>query len=124
MPGFQWSPGCALWESGRAVSLPKPRRNRNEAGSEMSPRKGKKGLGRRATPRGLSPDAESEVMPARAVADYLHCHSATAYRLVRQGIMPSFKLGGNWRVLKSEIDEWIKAGGGKPSGSAPAKTDG
>jgi len=90
----------------------------------MSPRKGKKGLGRRTTPSALSPGAESAVMTLQEVADYLNCHYGTAYRLARQGVMPSFKLGGNWRVLKSEIDEWIKAGGGKPSGSAPAKTDG
>jgi hypothetical protein len=38
--------------------------------------------------------------------------------------MPSFLLGGSWRVLKAEIDKWIVSGGGKPSGSVPAKTDG
>ncbi|HEV3116465.1 MAG TPA: helix-turn-helix domain-containing protein [Gemmataceae bacterium] len=90
----------------------------------MSPRKGKKGTGRQAIPSALSPGAESEVMTLQEVADYLHCHYSTAHRLARRGDMPSFLLGGSWRVLKSEIDKWIVSGGGKPSGSVPAKTDG
>ncbi len=90
----------------------------------MRPQKRKKGKGRPPTPSGLSPGAESEVMTLQEVADYLHCHYTTLFRLVRQGVIPSFKLGGNWRVLRSEIDQWIAKGGGKLSGSAPAKTDG
>jgi len=90
----------------------------------MSPRKGKKGLGRRATPSALSPGAESAVMTLHDVAEYLHCHYATARRLAQQGDIPSFKLGGSWRFLKSDVDQWIAKGGAKPSGSSPAKTDG
>jgi excisionase family DNA binding protein len=90
----------------------------------MSPRKGQKGIGRRATPSALSPP-ESNVMPPRDLAEYLHCHYSSVYRLTRQGIIPSFKLGGGWRFLKSEIDQWIAKGGGeKPSESSPAKTEG
>jgi excisionase family DNA binding protein len=89
----------------------------------MSPRKGKKGTGRGPTPSALSLGAESEVMTLRDVADYLHCGYATVRKLARQGIMPGFRLGGEWRFLKSEVDKWIaKGGGGKPSGSPPAKT--
>ncbi len=70
---------------------------------------------------------ESAVMTLREVADYLQCHYTTAYFLARRGDIPSFRLsrhGGGWRFLKSEIDKWIAAGGGRPSGSAPPKTDG
>ncbi len=80
----------------------------------MSPRKRKKGLGRRATPTSLSPGAESAVMTLQNLAEYLHCHYATAYRLARQGDIPSFSFGGRWRVLKSELDRWIAKGGGVP----------
>jgi excisionase family DNA binding protein len=66
--------------------------------------------GRKKTPEGVG---DREVMTLQEVADYLNCHYGTAYGLARQGIMPSFKMGGNWRVLKSEIDEWIKKGGGR-----------
>ena len=87
----------------------------------MSPQKGKK-IRRPTTPSGLSPGAESRVMTLYDVADYLHCHYVTLYRLCRQQDIPGFRLGAEWRFLKSEIDEWIAKGGGRPSGRAPAKT--
>ena len=77
-------------------------------------------MGRQPKPSALSPGAESEVMTLQEVAEYLHCHYTTAFRLVRQGVVPSFKLGSSWRCLKSEIDQWIAKGGG----STPAKSDG
>ena len=76
----------------------------------MSPPKGKKGAGRGAIPSGLSPNAESDIMTLRQVADYLHCAYSTACRLVRQGEIPGFKVGGGWRFMKSEIDRWIAKG--------------
>jgi excisionase family DNA binding protein len=89
----------------------------------MSPRKVQQNIGRRATPSALSPGAESDVMTIRDLAEYLHCHYNTAFGLARQGAIPSFRLGGNWRLLRSQVDEWIATGGGgKPSGSPPAKT--
>jgi excisionase family DNA binding protein len=83
---------------------------------QMSPRKGKKAIGRQPTPSGLSPDAESNVMTLRDVAEYLHCSYSTAFKLARQGEIPSFRLGANWRFLKPEIDEWIAKGGGRHLG--------
>ena len=81
-------------------------------GISMSPQKAKKDVARpRDTP---SPDVvESAVMTLRDVAEYLHCHYTTAHRLARLGSIPSFMLGGSWRFLKSEIDEWIANGGGR-----------
>ncbi len=68
---------------------------------------------------------ESEVMTLQEVADYLHCHYVTVLTdLIRATGLPAFRLSGNWRFLKSEVEKWIAAGGGKPSGTAPAKTHG
>jgi excisionase family DNA binding protein len=78
---------------------------------------------RRPGASGLSPDAELRVMTLRDVADYLHCHYSTVYHLCHERKIPGFRLGGEWRFLKSEIDEWIAKGGGRPSGRAPARTD-
>ena len=86
----------------------------------MSPQKGQKGVGRRAIPSGLLPGAESKVLTVRDLAEYLHCHYATVYRLIRQREIPGFELGGSWRFLKSEVDKWIaQGGGGRPSSKAP-----
>ena len=77
---------------------------------------------RRPTSSGLSPEAELRVMTLQGVADYLHCHYITVYRLCQRRGIPGFKLGSDWRFLKSALDEWIAKGGGRPSGRAPAKT--
>ena len=91
----------------------------------MSPPKGQKGIGRQATPSGLRSGAELNVMTVRDLAEYLHCHYGTVYRLIRQRDIPGFVLGGSWRFLKSEVDKWIAQGGGRPpSNASVVKTEG
>ncbi len=68
-------------------------------------------LGKKPTPP-LEVD-ESAVMTLQEVADYLNCHYGTARALALRGDIPSFKLGGHRRFLKSEVDEWIAKGGGR-----------
>jgi excisionase family DNA binding protein len=82
----------------------------------MSPQKLKK-LGRPLGSKQKKPTRapadmdESAVMTLQEVADYLHCVYYTAWKLAIQGKIPCFKLGGEWRVLKSELDKWIAKGG-------------
>jgi excisionase family DNA binding protein len=52
-------------------------------------------------------------MTLQEVAEYLHCHYMTARTLALRGDIPAFKLGGQQRFLKSEVDKWIAAGGGE-----------
>jgi excisionase family DNA binding protein len=49
----------------------------------------------------------SDIMTAQEVADYLHCHYYTVYRMVRRGTLPVFRLGGDYRFRRSDIDQWI-----------------
>ena len=51
----------------------------------------------------------TEVMTVREVAEYLKVKDRTIYRLVANGEMPGFKVGGSWRFRKSEIDQWTTA---------------
>jgi excisionase family DNA binding protein len=48
-----------------------------------------------------------EIMTMQQAADYLHCHYSTIYRLVRRGGFPVFRLGGDYRIRRADIDEWI-----------------
>ena len=50
-----------------------------------------------------------DVMTVREVADYLKVKDRTIYRLVANGDMPGFKVGGSWRFRKAEIDRWTGA---------------
>ncbi len=49
----------------------------------------------------------SEVMTIGEAAAYLNCHATTLYRLAKSGEVPAFRLGGNWRFLRSAINKWI-----------------
>ena len=50
----------------------------------------------------------SEVMTLGDVASYLLCHTSTIYRLLKQGDIPAFKVGSDWRFLRADIDKWIE----------------
>ncbi len=56
------------------------------------------------------PDREGEILTLDEVAQYLKAGKRTVYRLVQQGEIPGFKLGGTWRFRRAELDRWIAAG--------------
>jgi excisionase family DNA binding protein len=47
------------------------------------------------------------VMTLHEVARYLRCHESTVYRLTKRGELPAFRLGAEWRFLRSKIEDWI-----------------
>ncbi len=53
-------------------------------------------------------------MTLNEVATYLRCHPSTVSRLLKAGGLPAFRLGGDWRFLRSEIDKWIAGGQVEP----------
>jgi excisionase family DNA binding protein len=61
--------------------------------------------GRKAEP--IPGGIESEIMTLYGVADYLNCHYSTVHRLIRQGGLPVFRLGGDFRVWRTDLVEWI-----------------
>ena len=52
--------------------------------------------------------AEEKIMQAKEVAEYLHLHLFTVHKFAREGRIPAFKLGNDWRFKKSSLEEWIK----------------
>ena len=58
------------------------------------------------TPSTASP--LGDILTLKQVAEYLKCHTSTMYRLVKNGGVPHFRLGGDIRFQKSTIDNWIK----------------
>jgi len=45
-----------------------------------------------------------EILTAEEVAKYLRIHPYTAKRLAREGKLPGFKVGGQWRFKKKELE--------------------
>jgi excisionase family DNA binding protein len=50
----------------------------------------------------------SEIMNTKEVAEYLHVHMSTVYRLLKEKSIRGFRVGGDWRFRKESIDAWIK----------------
>jgi excisionase family DNA binding protein len=55
------------------------------------------------------PDSTIEMSPnltVRNVAEYLHVHPSTIYRLLKNKQLPAFRVGSDWRFDRQEIDRW------------------
>ncbi|HAH21674.1 MAG: hypothetical protein A2Y00_06585 [Omnitrophica WOR_2 bacterium GWF2_43_52] len=49
-----------------------------------------------------------EIMNTKEVSDFLKLHPFTVNKLAREGKIPAFKIGADWRFDKKLIDKWIK----------------
>lgn len=50
-----------------------------------------------------------EILTIKEVAAYLKLNEKTAYRLVLDGKIPGFKVGGSWRFREQDIRDWVDA---------------
>jgi excisionase family DNA binding protein len=57
-----------------------------------------------------STDKADPMMTIDEVAEYLQIHSLTARRLAREGVIPAFKVGRQWRIKRELLDRWIERG--------------
>jgi len=55
-----------------------------------------------------SRSADNAIMTIGEVADYLKVTERTIYRLAGAKQIPAFKVGGNWRFSRVDIDRWIQ----------------
>lgn len=51
----------------------------------------------------------AEAYTAEEIAKYLKLHPYTIRRLAREKKIPAFRVGGQWRFRKDEIDTWSKS---------------
>jgi len=51
---------------------------------------------------------QKEILTAREVAEYLNIHPLTVHKYAREGKIPAFKLGMDWRFHRKFIERWIK----------------
>ena len=50
--------------------------------------------------------APAGMLTVEEVADYLHVHPSTIYRLLKRKELPAFKVGSDWRFNVEQIDRW------------------
>ena len=51
---------------------------------------------------------DGSILTIKEVAEYLKVNERTVYRLAGAKKIPAFKVGGTWRFVQSDIDQWIK----------------
>lgn len=51
----------------------------------------------------------SELLTTRELQNLLKVDRITIYRMLEQGRIPGFKVGGQWRFSRREIEEWLEA---------------
>jgi excisionase family DNA binding protein len=49
-----------------------------------------------------------DIMTAKEVAEYLNLHVLTVHKYARQGKIPAFKIGTDWRFHRKFIERWIR----------------
>ena len=50
---------------------------------------------------------EENVFTVQELARYLKMRPVTIYKHAKEGKLPGFKVGDNWRFKRSSIDRWI-----------------
>jgi excisionase family DNA binding protein len=50
----------------------------------------------------------ADVLTIEELAAYLKIPKSTLYKLVREGKIPSQKIGRHWRFRKGAIDHWLE----------------
>ncbi len=63
----------------------------------------------------------SGVLTIDELAVYLKIAKSTLYKLVREGKIPSQKIGRHWRFRKGAIDHWLEETPENRSGSRRAR---
>ncbi len=48
----------------------------------------------------------ARVLTVRELSEYLRVHPSTIYRLLKNGQLPGFKVGSDWRFDVATIDRW------------------
>ena len=49
----------------------------------------------------------AEILTVQQVAQLLHLHAMTVYRLVKEGKIPGFKVGSRWRFNRALLEQWM-----------------
>ena len=52
-------------------------------------------------------DHDKRYLNIEEVAKRFKVNTTTVYRLVKQGKLPAFKVGNQWRFREDRLDEWV-----------------
>ena len=47
-----------------------------------------------------------QILNVSELSEYLRIHKTTIYRMLREGRLPGFRIGSDWRFSVEAIDQW------------------
>jgi excisionase family DNA binding protein len=53
--------------------------------------------------------SQDEIFTIKELSEHLRVHPTTIYRLLRQGRLPGFRVGSNWRFNRAAIEQWERS---------------
>jgi excisionase family DNA binding protein len=56
----------------------------------------------------MAKEPKTELMTAEETCRYLKITPRTLYRYLRSRKIPAFKLGKEWRFVRSDLEQWIR----------------
>jgi excisionase family DNA binding protein len=51
-------------------------------------------------------NTEVQILNVSELSEYLHIHKTTIYRMLREGRLPGFRIGSDWRFSVEAIEQW------------------
>ena len=52
------------------------------------------------------PNTRVRILTVSELSEYLHVNKATIYRVLREGKLPGFRVGSEWRFHVDAIEQW------------------
>jgi excisionase family DNA binding protein len=80
--------------------------------------KGKEAPPKKTTNRMAQAD---QIFTIKELSEHLRVHPTTIYRLLRQGRLPGFRVGSNWRFSRDAIEQWERDQAGRAAGIPPRR---
>ena len=56
----------------------------------------------------MGASTQNELLTAAETCKYLKVTPRTLYRYIQDRHMPAFKLGKEWRFVRSDLDQWLR----------------
>jgi len=63
---------------------------------------------RKSVNGGVTDMTQGKYLTVAELSEFLQIHRTTIYRLLRQGKLPGFRIGSDWRFSLEAIEEWVR----------------
>ena len=57
---------------------------------------------------GVTGMMQGKYLTVAELSEYLQIHRTTIYRMLKQGKLPGFRIGSDWRFSLEAIKEWLR----------------